>query len=108
MLRPQQPSPSPTTKTFATSTPGTFPREARFVKRVHITTPTQKPERVTIPTGKIVKIKVKNYSLNFDGSDVEDLIKRAEWIASIEGTNKRDLALQIAVWSEDKDIRYEI
>ncbi|MBW0527254.1 hypothetical protein O181_066969 [Austropuccinia psidii MF-1] len=77
MLRPQQPSPSPTPKTFATSTPGTLPRAARFSKRVHIKTPTQKPKRVTIPTRKIVKIKAKDYKLNFDGSDVEDCIKRA-------------------------------
>ncbi|MBW0543350.1 hypothetical protein O181_083065 [Austropuccinia psidii MF-1] len=108
ILRPQKPSPSPTPKTFATSTPGTFPRAARFGKRVHITTPTQKPERATIPTRKIVKIKAKDYNLNFYGSDVEDFIKRAERIASIEGANERDLAMQIAFWSEDKDIRYEI
>ncbi|MBW0580040.1 hypothetical protein O181_119755 [Austropuccinia psidii MF-1] len=108
MLRPQQPSPSPTPKTFATSTPGTLPRAARFAKRVHITTPTQQPERATIPTRKIVKIKAKDYNLNFDGSDVEDFIKRAERIASIEGANESNLAMQIAFWSEDKDIRYEI
>ena len=69
MLRPQQPSPSPTPKTFATSTPGTLPRAARFSKRVHITTPPQKPERVTIPTRKVVKLKAKYYGLNFNGSD---------------------------------------
>ncbi|MBW0576898.1 hypothetical protein O181_116613 [Austropuccinia psidii MF-1] len=108
MLRPQQPSPSPTPKTFETSTPGTFPRAARFEKRVHITTPTQQPERVTIPTRKIVQIKAKYYDLNFDGNDVEDFIKRAERIALIEGANKQDLAMQIPFWSEDKDIRYEI
>ncbi|MBW0490505.1 hypothetical protein O181_030220 [Austropuccinia psidii MF-1] len=108
MLRPQQPSPSPTPKTFATSTSGKFPRAARFSKRVHITTPTQQPERVTIPTRKIAKRKAKDYNLNFDGSDLEDFIKRAERIASIEGANERDFAMQIAFWSEDKDIRYEI
>ncbi|MBW0574632.1 hypothetical protein O181_114347 [Austropuccinia psidii MF-1] len=108
MIRPQQPSPSPTPKTFATSTPGTLPRAARFAKRVHITTPTQQPERVTIPKRKIVKTKENNYSLNFDGCDVEDFIKRAERIASIEGANERDLAMKIAFWSEDKDNRYEI
>ncbi|MBW0560788.1 hypothetical protein O181_100503 [Austropuccinia psidii MF-1] len=108
MLRPQQPSPSPTPKTFATSTPGTLPRAARFAKRVHITTPTQQPERVTISTRKIVKIKAKDYNLNFDGSDVEDFFKRAERIVSIEGANERDLAMQIAFWSEDKDKRYEM
>ncbi|MBW0465759.1 hypothetical protein O181_005474 [Austropuccinia psidii MF-1] len=32
ILRPQKPSPSPTPKTFVTSTPGTFPRGSRFVK----------------------------------------------------------------------------
>ncbi|MBW0591550.1 hypothetical protein O181_131265 [Austropuccinia psidii MF-1] len=108
MLRPQKPSPSPTPKTLATSTPGTFPRAERFAKRVNITTPTQQPERATIPTRKIVKIKAKGYNLNFDESDVEDFIKHAERIASIEGANESDLAMQIAFWSEDKDIRYEI
>ncbi|MBW0551107.1 hypothetical protein O181_090822, partial [Austropuccinia psidii MF-1] len=108
MLRPQQPSLSPTPKTFATSTPGTLPRAAIFEKRVHITTPTQQPERVTIPKRKIVKMKANDYNLNFDGSDSEYFIKRAERIVSIEGENERDLAMQIAFLSEDKDIRYEI
>ncbi|MBW0515956.1 hypothetical protein O181_055671 [Austropuccinia psidii MF-1] len=97
MLRPQKPSLSPTPKTFATFTPGTLPRAARFAKRVHITTPTQQHERLTIPTRKIVKIKAKYYNLNFDGSDVEDFIKRAKKIASIEGANERDSPMQIAL-----------
>ncbi|MBW0479949.1 hypothetical protein O181_019664 [Austropuccinia psidii MF-1] len=81
--RPQQPSPSQTPKTYKNSTPGTLPRAARFSERVPITTPTQQPERVKITTIKIVKIKEKDYSFNFDVSDVEDSIKRAERIASI-------------------------
>ncbi|MBW0525312.1 hypothetical protein O181_065027 [Austropuccinia psidii MF-1] len=108
LLRPQQPSPSPTPKKFATSTPGKLPIAARFEKRVYITTPTQQPERDKIPTSKIFKIKAKDNNLNFDESDVEDFIKRAERMESIEGANKRDLAMQIAFWSEDKDIRYKI
>ncbi|MBW0559915.1 hypothetical protein O181_099630 [Austropuccinia psidii MF-1] len=108
MLGPQKPSPSPTPKTFGTSAPGTLPRAARCAKRVHITTPTQLPERVTILTRDLVKLKAKDYNLNFDGSYVEDFIKRAERIASIEGANESDLAMQVAFWSEDKDIRYEI
>ncbi|MBW0504548.1 hypothetical protein O181_044263 [Austropuccinia psidii MF-1] len=108
MLRPQQPKPSPTPKTFITSIPAIFPIAERFAKRVNITTPTQQPERVTIPTRKIVKIKAKDYNLNSDGINVEDFIKRAERIASIQGSNEMDLAKQIAFCSEDKDIRYEI
>ncbi|MBW0460670.1 hypothetical protein O181_000385 [Austropuccinia psidii MF-1] len=108
MLRLQKPQPSQNPRTFATSTPGTFPRAARFSKRVHIITPTQKPESVTIPKRKVVKVKAKDYNLNFYGSDFEDFIKRAEMITPIEGENERDLAIQIAFWSEDKDIRYEI
>ncbi|MBW0541754.1 hypothetical protein O181_081469 [Austropuccinia psidii MF-1] len=108
MLRPQQPLPSPTPTTFVTSTPVKLPRATRFAKRVHIKTPTPQPERVTIPTRKISKIKAKDFNLNFYGRDVEDFIKRAERIASIEGANERDLAMKIAFWSEDKDIRYEI
>ncbi|MBW0581756.1 hypothetical protein O181_121471 [Austropuccinia psidii MF-1] len=107
-LRHQKPLPSPTPKTFATSTPGTLPRDARVSQRVHITTPTQKPEIATIPTRKIAKIKEKDYKLKFNGSYVENFIKRMERIASIEGSNERDLAMQIEFWSEYKDIRYEI
>ncbi|MBW0533150.1 hypothetical protein O181_072865 [Austropuccinia psidii MF-1] len=107
MLRPQKPSPSPTPKTFEKSTPGTLPRAAIFAKRLHITTPTQQPKRASIATRNIVKVKAKYYNLNFDGSYVEDFIKRAYRIASIEGANERDLAMQIAFWSEDKDRRYE-
>ncbi|MBW0523928.1 hypothetical protein O181_063643 [Austropuccinia psidii MF-1] len=69
---------------------------------------TEKTERVTIPTRKIVKIKAKDYNLNFDGSDLEDFVKSSERIASIKGANERDLAMKIAFWSEAKDIRYEI
>ncbi|MBW0536928.1 hypothetical protein O181_076643 [Austropuccinia psidii MF-1] len=87
MLRPQKPSRSPTPKTFATSTPGTFPRAERFSKRVDITTSTQQPEIFTIPTRKIVKIKAIYNNLNFDGSDVKDFIKESERRASIEGAN---------------------
>ncbi|MBW0564986.1 hypothetical protein O181_104701 [Austropuccinia psidii MF-1] len=83
MLRPQQPSPSPTPKTFETSTPGALPRAEKFAKRVHITTPTQQPERVTIPPRKIVQMKAKNHNLNLDGSDLEYSMKRAESIGSI-------------------------
>ncbi|MBW0501853.1 hypothetical protein O181_041568 [Austropuccinia psidii MF-1] len=106
IFRPQKPSPSPTPKTFTTSIPGTLQRAARFAKMVHITTPTQQPERVTIPARKIVKIKAKDYNLNFYGIDVEYFIKRAERIESIEGANERDLVMKIAFWSGDKDIRY--
>ncbi|MBW0482042.1 hypothetical protein O181_021757 [Austropuccinia psidii MF-1] len=108
ILRPQKPSPSPTLNKFSTSTPGILPRAERFPKSVHITKPTQKPERVTIPTRKIVKIKEKDYNLNFDGSYFGDFIKRSERIASIEGANEKNLAMKIEFWSEYKDIRYEI
>ncbi|MBW0548025.1 hypothetical protein O181_087740 [Austropuccinia psidii MF-1] len=95
MLRPQQLSPPPTPKAFATSTPGKLPTAERFEKMVHITTPTQQPERFTIPTKYIVKIKAKYYKLSFNGSDVEDFIKRPESIASIEECNERCLAMEI-------------
>ncbi|MBW0474291.1 hypothetical protein O181_014006 [Austropuccinia psidii MF-1] len=108
MLRPQQPSQSPTPKTFARFTPGTFPRAARFSNRVNITTPMQPAGRVTIHTRNIVKRKAKDYNLNFEGLDVEDFIKRAKRIVSMEEANERDLAMQIAFWSEAKEIRYEI
>ncbi|MBW0552108.1 hypothetical protein O181_091823 [Austropuccinia psidii MF-1] len=108
MLRPQQQSKSPTPKKFATPIPGTFPIPARFEKRVNIITPTQQPEIFTITTRKIFKRKAMDYNLKFDGSDVEEFIKKAEKIASIEGTNEMDLEMQIACWSEDEDIRYEI
>ncbi|MBW0552520.1 hypothetical protein O181_092235 [Austropuccinia psidii MF-1] len=77
-------------------------------KRVHIKTPTQQPERVTITTRKILTIKAKAYKLKCDESGVEDFIKKAERIESTEGANERNLDMQIECWNEDKDIRYEI
>ncbi|MBW0515131.1 hypothetical protein O181_054846 [Austropuccinia psidii MF-1] len=108
MLRPQKPLPSSIPKTFEISTPGAIQRASRLDKGVHITTPTQKPGRVTTPTRKSVKIQEKGYNLNFYGSNVEDFIKRAERIESIEGANERDLEMKIPLWSEYKNIRYEI
>ncbi|MBW0516766.1 hypothetical protein O181_056481 [Austropuccinia psidii MF-1] len=87
ILRPQKSSPSPNPKTFATATQATLQRAARFSKMLHITTPTQQPERVTLPTRRVVKMKANNYNLSFNGNELEDFIKRAESIASIEGEN---------------------
>ncbi|MBW0591860.1 hypothetical protein O181_131575 [Austropuccinia psidii MF-1] len=108
MLRHQKPSPLLSPKTFAKSIPGILPRAERFERRVHTKTPTQKPERATILKRKIVKIKAKDYNLSFFGSYVETSIKRAERIASIEGDNEKDLSMQIAFWTKDKDKGYEI
>ena len=44
----------------------------------------------------------------FDGKDVERFIKRAENIVEIEGVSGRDIARQIAFWTKDEEISYNI
>ncbi|MBW0484129.1 hypothetical protein O181_023844 [Austropuccinia psidii MF-1] len=84
ILRPQPPSPTPNQKSFSKSTPGNLKRSGRRARRVKITTPDLSPERVAIPSRRIVKIKAEYYNLDFDDSYVEDFIKRSERRAAIE------------------------
>ncbi|MBW0493445.1 hypothetical protein O181_033160 [Austropuccinia psidii MF-1] len=52
----------------------------------------------------VVKIKAKDYNLNFNGQEVEKFIRKVEIIAQIEGANEEDLAMQMAFWTTDPRI----
>ncbi|MBW0529220.1 hypothetical protein O181_068935 [Austropuccinia psidii MF-1] len=77
---------SPTPGPRATSTPGTETRSEDIPRIVFVTTPNNpsplqhKAPRQEIP---VVKIKAKDYNLNFYGEEVEKFIKKVERIASI-------------------------
>ncbi|MBW0478064.1 hypothetical protein O181_017779 [Austropuccinia psidii MF-1] len=68
--------------------------------------PTPLQEEIPQDTTPIVKIRAQDYSLGFDGKDVEIFIKKAENIAEIEGASGRDIAKQISSCTKDEEISY--
>ncbi|MBW0561016.1 hypothetical protein O181_100731 [Austropuccinia psidii MF-1] len=74
---------SPTPGPRATSTPETDPLQQKA----------RRQER------SVVKIKAKDYNLNFDGEEVEKFIRKVERIAQIEGETDEDLEMEMAFWT---------
>ncbi|MBW0555278.1 hypothetical protein O181_094993 [Austropuccinia psidii MF-1] len=94
----QEGSPSPFSRLMASSPPFNSHRTNTLPKRVNIHAQASSPLQQEIPRNStlIVKIRPKNYSLWFDGKEVERFIKRVENIAEIEGASGRDIAKQIS------------
>ncbi|MBW0563409.1 hypothetical protein O181_103124 [Austropuccinia psidii MF-1] len=87
---------SPTPGARATSTPETEPKPQNIPRRVFVTTPNNpSPLQQQVPRKErpVVKIKAKDYNLNFDGEEVEKFSKKVERIAQIEGETDEDLAM---------------
>ncbi|MBW0577642.1 hypothetical protein O181_117357, partial [Austropuccinia psidii MF-1] len=106
-VRPEESPISPTPGPRATSTPATEPRSSNVPRKVFVSTPTHpSPLHQEIPRQErsVVKIKAKNYNLNFNGEEVEKFIKKIERIAQIEGATEEDLAMQMAFWTTDSKI----
>ncbi|MBW0509225.1 hypothetical protein O181_048940 [Austropuccinia psidii MF-1] len=106
-VRPEDSPISPTTGRRATSTPETEPRTESIQRRVFFTTPNkQSPLQQKVPRQErpVVKIKAKDYNLNFDGEEVEKFIKKVERIAQIEGETDEDLAIKIAFWTTNQKV----
>ncbi|MBW0510648.1 hypothetical protein O181_050363 [Austropuccinia psidii MF-1] len=103
-------SPSPFSRPMASSTPFTAQRPNTLPKRIHINAQASSPLQQEIPINStpIVKIRPKDYSLWFDGKEVERFIKRVENIEKIEGESVRDIARQISFWTKDQEISYHI
>ncbi|MBW0570605.1 hypothetical protein O181_110320 [Austropuccinia psidii MF-1] len=106
-IRPEDSPISPTPGPRATSTPETNPRINNIPRQAFFSTPNNpspfqqqvlKQERI------VVKIKAKDYNLNFNGEEVKKCIKKAERIAQIEGATDEDLAMQMAFWTTDPRI----
>ncbi|MBW0551837.1 hypothetical protein O181_091552 [Austropuccinia psidii MF-1] len=85
-VRPEDSPISPTPGPRATSTPATEPRSKDISRIGFVTTPNSpSPLQKKVPRKEIpvVRIKAKDYNLNFDGEEVEKCIKKVERIASI-------------------------
>ncbi|MBW0557295.1 hypothetical protein O181_097010 [Austropuccinia psidii MF-1] len=86
----------------ATSTPETEPRSQNIPRRVFVTkanTPSTLQQKFSREDRPVVKIKAKDYNLNFDGEEVEKFIKKVERIAQTEGETDEDLAMKMSFWS---------
>ncbi|MBW0590787.1 hypothetical protein O181_130502 [Austropuccinia psidii MF-1] len=78
-VRPEESPISPKPRPRATSTPAIESRPSNIPRRVFVLTPTHpSPLQQEIPRKErsVVKIKAKNYNLNFNGEEVEKFIKK--------------------------------
>ncbi|MBW0466840.1 hypothetical protein O181_006555 [Austropuccinia psidii MF-1] len=55
-----------------------------------------------------VKIKAKYYNLHLNGEEVENLTRKLERIAQLQGAGEEDLATQMKFWTTDSKISDEI
>ncbi|MBW0560407.1 hypothetical protein O181_100122 [Austropuccinia psidii MF-1] len=95
---------------MATSTPSTEQIQSTLPRRfnIHSQMPTPFHQKIPRNTTPIMKIRAKDYSLWFDGKDVEIFIKKVENISQIEGKGGREIARKIAFWTKDEEINYFI
>ncbi|MBW0506179.1 hypothetical protein O181_045894 [Austropuccinia psidii MF-1] len=104
---PEESPSSPTPGPRATSTPETESRPQPHQGRAFFPTPTN-PSPLQHQTFRqerpVVKIKAKDYNLNFNGEEVEKFISKVERIAQTEGAREEDLAMQMAFWTTDSRI----
>ncbi|MBW0520561.1 hypothetical protein O181_060276 [Austropuccinia psidii MF-1] len=110
-VRPEDSPISPTPGPRATSTPTKEPRTQNIPRRFFFTTPNSpSPLQKKVPRQErpVVKIKEKDYNLNFDWEEVETFIRKVEIIAQIEGATDEDLAMQISFWTIDQKVSYAI
>ncbi|MBW0461507.1 hypothetical protein O181_001222 [Austropuccinia psidii MF-1] len=92
----QQKSPSPSSRPMAASATFTSKQPNTLTKRVNINTQDSNPLQKEIPGNStpIVKIRPKDYSLWFDGKEVERSITRAANIAKFEEIKKENILLE--------------
>ncbi|MBW0577412.1 hypothetical protein O181_117127, partial [Austropuccinia psidii MF-1] len=82
----------------------TEPRPQTHQRRAFFSTPTNPSplqHQILRQERPVVKIKAKDYNLNFNGEEVEKFIRKVEKIAQIEGAREEDLAMQMAFWTTD-------
>ncbi|MBW0547023.1 hypothetical protein O181_086738 [Austropuccinia psidii MF-1] len=109
MIR-QKGSPSPFSRPMVSSIPFNSKRPNKLPKRVNIHSQASISLQQEIPRNNkpIVNIKPKDYSLWFNGKEIEVCIERVENIVEIEGESGRDIARQISFLAKDQDISYHI
>ncbi|MBW0520151.1 hypothetical protein O181_059866 [Austropuccinia psidii MF-1] len=106
-VRPEESPSSPTPGPRATSAPEKELRPQNHQRRSFFSTPTNlSPLQHQIFRQKrpFVKIKAKDYNLNFKGEKVETLIIKLERIAQIEGAREEDFSMQVEFWTTDSKI----
>ncbi|MBW0542491.1 hypothetical protein O181_082206 [Austropuccinia psidii MF-1] len=87
-VRPEESPSSPTPGPRATSTPETQPRPQTNQMRASFSIPTNPSplqHQILRQERPVVKIKAKDYNLNFKGEEVEKFLRKVERIAQIEG-----------------------
>ncbi|MBW0567769.1 hypothetical protein O181_107484 [Austropuccinia psidii MF-1] len=85
-VRPEESPPSPIPGPKATSTQETEPRAQTHQRRAFFSTPTNpSPLQHQILRQKrpVVKIRAKDYTLNFNGDEVAEFVRKVERIAQI-------------------------
>ncbi|MBW0486911.1 hypothetical protein O181_026626 [Austropuccinia psidii MF-1] len=78
-VRPEESPISPTPGPRETSTPATESRPSNITRRFFVSTPTHpSPLKQEIPRKErsLVRVKAKNYNLNFNGEQAEKFIKK--------------------------------
>ncbi|MBW0532659.1 hypothetical protein O181_072374 [Austropuccinia psidii MF-1] len=103
-VRPEDSPISPTPGPRETSTPETQPRTQNIPMGSFVTTPNiPSPLQQIVPRQErpVVKIKAKDYNLNFVGDEVEKFIRKVERTAQIAGATDEGLAMQIAFWTTE-------
>ncbi|MBW0492329.1 hypothetical protein O181_032044 [Austropuccinia psidii MF-1] len=103
MIRQKQ-SPSPFSRPMVSSIPFNSKRPNKLPKRVMIHAQASISLQKEIPRNNTPK----DYSLWFNGKEIEICIERVENIVGIEGESGRDIARQISFWAKDQDISYHI
>ncbi|MBW0571985.1 hypothetical protein O181_111700 [Austropuccinia psidii MF-1] len=102
-IRPEYSPISPTPGPRATSTPEKNPR-INNIPRAFVSTPNDPSplqQQVLKQERPVVKIRAKDYNLNFNGEEVEKFIKKVERISQIEGATDEDLSMQMEFWTTD-------
>ncbi|MBW0523144.1 hypothetical protein O181_062859, partial [Austropuccinia psidii MF-1] len=85
----------------------TEPRPQAHQRRAFFSTPTNPSPlqpQILREERPVVKIKAKDYNLDFNGEEVEKYISKVERISQIEGAREEDLAMQMAFWKTDSKI----
>ncbi|MBW0462750.1 hypothetical protein O181_002465 [Austropuccinia psidii MF-1] len=101
------PIPGPRTK----FTPETEPKPQNIQRQDFVPKPdSQSTLQQQAPRQEItvVKVKAKDYNLNFDGEKVEKFIKKVERIAQIGGEKDEELAKDMEFWKTELKVSDEI
>ncbi|MBW0560391.1 hypothetical protein O181_100106 [Austropuccinia psidii MF-1] len=106
----QHGSPSPCPRPMATSTPYIEQRQSTLPRTVNISSQIPTPLHQEIPrnTTPILKIRIKDYNMWLNGTDVERFINKVENIAEIQGESVTDIARKIAFLTKNEEISYHI